>query len=88
MTTNIYVSGGKMGDEFIRYPNLFPKEESQHHSFDLTSFVGGIAIGTFIFGAVIWTKLGRQLAEKSIAKGAKVAETKVREWAKIGEEEE
>ena len=42
-------------------------------------------VGGIIIGAFIWTQLGRDLAVTSISKGAKVTESKVREWAKLGE---
>lgn len=49
---------------------------------DWGAFIGGIIVGTFLIAPFIWTAVGRELAVKTIAKGAKVTEAKVREWLK------
>jgi len=52
---------------------------------DIGWFLGGMFLG-FLLGAVVFTKVGRELAIFAIKRGAAVAEEKVREWLKKGEE--
>jgi hypothetical protein len=52
---------------------------------DLGWFLGGMFLG-FLLGAVVFTKLGRELAVTAIKRGAAVTEEKVREWLKRGQE--
>jgi hypothetical protein len=54
---------------------------------DLGWLFAGFVLG-FLAGAVVFTKVGRDLAVKAISKGSKMAEEKIREWAKLGAAEE
>lgn len=55
--------------------------------FDFGSFLGGLALGTFILGAFIWTGVGRSFAKEAIRRGAKTTKEQVDKWIKAGEEE-
>jgi len=51
----------------------------------LPDWVLPLLVGTFIFGALVWTPIGRKIAIAPIAKGAQVSEKKVENWMKKGE---
>jgi hypothetical protein len=53
---------------------------------DLGWLFAGFVLG-FLAGAVVFTKVGRDLAVHLIRKGAGVTEAKIREWMEKGEKE-
>ena len=52
---------------------------------DLKDLVFAFILGGLFLGYVVWVPAGRELAIKAVSRGAKVAESKVREWVEKGE---